>query len=208
MSNSPLLSTHANSRSLPPVSFSDFLRGCLEAVSFRIKLEIVNGVTEPLGEVIHPRVEHLGMRFCGREGRFLSWRTWGFNADLPFSVALSGDQTRERERRKVFQIIPTPSESQSFQQGPSIHDLLAVNTSLVAPAVAPDAIVSLAEDGGILFRKQFIGAELRQLQEILPLCSSLIGFHFEFHYGLQFCFLNSMFCMYSVSFHPPTPPLT
>lgn len=115
-----------------------------------------------------------------------------------FSVALSGDQTRERERRKVFQMIPTPSESQSFQQGPSIHDLLAINTSLVAPAVAPDAIVSLAEDGGILFRKQFIGAELRQLQGILPLCSSLslsqlIGFHFEFHYGLQFCFLNSMF---------------
>lgn len=131
-----------------------------------------------------------------------------------FSVAPNRDQTRERERRNVFQMIPTPSESQSFQQGPSIHDLLAVNTSLVAPVLAPDAIVSLAEDGGILFRKQFIGAELRQLQEILPLCSSLslsqlIGFHFEFHYGLQFCFfLNSMFCMYSVSFHPPTTPHT
>lgn len=130
-----------------------------------------------------------------------------------FSVALSGDQTRERERRKVFQMIPTPSESQSFQQGPSIPDLLAVNTSLVAPALAPDAIVSLAEDGGILFRKQFIGAELRQLQEILPLCSSLslsqlIGFRFEFHYGLHCCFLKSVFCTSSVSFHPPSTPHT
>lgn len=84
VSNSPFLNTDANSRSLPPVSFSDFLRGCLEAGSFRIKLEIGNGLTEPLGKVIHPRVEHLGMRFCGREGRFLSWRTWGFNAHLLF----------------------------------------------------------------------------------------------------------------------------
>lgn len=43
-------------------------------------------------------------------------------------------------------MIPTASESQSFQQGPSIRDLLAVNTSLVAPALAPDAILSLTEE--------------------------------------------------------------
>lgn len=102
----------------PSCQFSDFLRGCLEAVSFRIKLEIVNGLTEPLGEVIHPRVERLGMGFCGREGRFLSWRTWGFNADLLFFCSTEWRSDAREGKEKSISDDPHSQREPELPAGP------------------------------------------------------------------------------------------
>lgn len=96
MSNSPLPNTDANSGSRALPSFSGFRGGCLEPASFRIKLEIVNGMTEPLGEVMHPWGGTPGNVIL-RKGRGGLALGAGDLLHPPlffyFSVALSGDQT-------------------------------------------------------------------------------------------------------------------